>query len=62
MSQERRSIVRSRQLKDFTCRSAEQTEWLLRHARQCAAAGSTRVFVTTPILNFLSCSLFFFGA
>jgi len=32
----------------FECRSAEQTEWLRRHARQASAAGKTRVFVVTP--------------
>lgn len=31
----------------FECRSAEQTEWLRRHARQSAGAGITRVFVVT---------------
>jgi len=31
----------------FTCRSAEQTDWLRRHARQSSAAGVTRVFVVT---------------
>jgi len=35
------------QLTGFTCRSAEQTEWLRRHARQSAATGTTRVFVVT---------------
>lgn len=33
---------------DFECRSAEQTEWLRRHARQSSAAGTTRVLVVTP--------------
>lgn len=32
----------------FECRSAEQTEWLRRHARQASAAGTTRVLVVTP--------------
>jgi hypothetical protein len=32
---------------DFECRSREQTDWLRRHARQSAAAGTTRVFVVT---------------
>ena len=32
----------------FECRSAEQTEWLRRHARQASASGTTRVFVATP--------------
>lgn len=31
----------------FECRSAEQTEWLRRHARQSTGAGTTRVFVVT---------------
>ncbi|MBP7631188.1 MAG: GNAT family N-acetyltransferase [Acidimicrobiales bacterium] len=34
-------------LTPFRCRSAEQTGWLRQHARQSAAAGSTRVFVAT---------------
>lgn len=34
-------------LEGFVCRSSEQTEWLRRHARQSAAAGTTRVFVVT---------------
>lgn len=32
----------------FTCRSAEQTSWLRRHARQSVATGITKVFVVTP--------------
>jgi len=35
-------------LDGFVCRSSEQTTWLRRHARQSAAAGTTRVFVVTP--------------
>lgn len=31
----------------FRCRSAEQTEWLARYARQSTASGTTRVFVVT---------------
>lgn len=31
----------------FECRSAEQTDWLRRFARQSAATGTTRVFVVT---------------
>src|SRR5690349_13050890 len=31
----------------FVCRSAEQTEWLRRHARQSASGGTTKVFVVT---------------
>lgn len=32
----------------FRCRSAEQTTWLRRHARQASATGTTRTFVVTP--------------
>lgn len=32
----------------FECRSAEQTEWLRRHARQSSSTGTTRVLVVTP--------------
>ena len=32
----------------FQCRSAEQTEWLRRHARQSSGTGTTRVLVVTP--------------
>lgn len=32
----------------FTCRSAEQTRWLQRHARQSMSAGTTRIFVVAP--------------
>ena len=35
-------------LTSFTCQSSEQTEWLLRYARQSSGAGTTRVFVVTP--------------
>jgi GNAT superfamily N-acetyltransferase len=31
----------------FLCASSEQTDWLVRHARQSIAAGTTRVFVVT---------------
>lgn len=34
-------------LEPFRCRSAEQTDWLRRYARQSAATGTTRVFVIT---------------
>ncbi len=34
-------------LEAFECRSAEQTGWLRRYARQSAAMGTTRVFVVT---------------
>ncbi|CAN5276895.1 GNAT family N-acetyltransferase [soil metagenome] len=33
---------------DFVCASDEQTDWLVRHARQSMAAGTTKVFVVTP--------------
>lgn len=32
----------------FKCRSVEQTEWLRRHARQSASAGTTKLFAVTP--------------
>jgi GNAT superfamily N-acetyltransferase len=32
----------------FVCASAEQTDWLVHHARQSTAASTTRVFVVTP--------------
>lgn len=32
----------------FECRSAEQTDWLRRHARASSASGTTRVLVVTP--------------
>jgi GNAT superfamily N-acetyltransferase len=35
------------ELDDFECRSAEQTDWLRRHARQSSANGTTRVLVVT---------------
>lgn len=31
----------------FECRSAEQTQWLRRHARQASASNSARVLVVT---------------
>jgi GNAT superfamily N-acetyltransferase len=31
----------------FTCRSAEQTQWLRRYARQPATTGTTKIFVVT---------------
>lgn len=34
-------------LNNFECRSAEQTQWLRRHARQSAAIGTTKVLVVT---------------
>jgi GNAT superfamily N-acetyltransferase len=38
----------SHELDGFVCRSVEQTEWLRRHARTSASAGTTRVLVVTP--------------
>lgn len=35
-------------LDGFACASTEQTDWLLRHARQSHATGTTRVFVVIP--------------
>ena len=35
-------------LDGFVCASSEQTDWLVRHARQATATGTTRVFVATP--------------
>jgi GNAT superfamily N-acetyltransferase len=40
-------LAENHDLSGFRCRSAEQTDWLLRHARQSAATGTTRVFVVT---------------
>ena len=40
-------LANRHQLAEFTCRSAEQTEWLRRYARQSTATGTTRVFVVT---------------
>ena len=42
------SLAASHELDGFGCRSAEQTEWLRRHARQSAGTGTTRVLVVTP--------------
>ena len=36
------------ELAGFVCASAEQTDWLVRHARQSMATSTTRVFVVTP--------------
>ena len=33
----------------FACRSVEQTDWLVRHARQSASTGTTKVFVVTEV-------------
>lgn len=37
------------ELDAFVCASYEQTDWLVRHARQSMAAGTTKVFVVTPV-------------
>ncbi len=42
-------LERHHQLDHFSCRSVEQTEWLVRYARQSIASASTRVFVVTPV-------------
>ena len=39
----------SHELDAFVCDSGEQTEWLVRHARQSMATGTTKVFVVTPV-------------
>jgi GNAT superfamily N-acetyltransferase len=36
------------ELSHFSCRSPEQTHWLINHARQAQSIGTTRVFVVTP--------------
>lgn len=36
------------ELEAFVCASPEQTDWLVRRARQSTATGTTRVFVVTP--------------
>jgi hypothetical protein len=38
-------------LEGFECRSAEQTSWLRRYARQSAEAGTPRVLVVTETAN-----------
>ncbi|MEX2619648.1 MAG: GNAT family N-acetyltransferase [Egibacteraceae bacterium] len=37
------------ELDAYVCASAEQTDWLVRHARQSMATGTTKVFVVTPV-------------
>jgi len=37
------------QLDGFRCRSPEQTEWLIEHARHTHRSGTTRVFVVTEV-------------
>jgi GNAT superfamily N-acetyltransferase len=41
------ALGREHGLEGFGCRSAEQTSWLRRYARQSPGAGTTRVFVVT---------------
>jgi GNAT superfamily N-acetyltransferase len=43
-----RPLTAGHHLEGFVCASAEQTEWLVRHARQSTATGTTKVFVVTP--------------
>lgn len=40
-------LARHHDLTSFECRSAEQTAWLRRFARQSASTGTTKVFVVT---------------
>ena len=40
-------LTSDHELERFECRSAEQTLWLRRHARQSAATGATKVLVVT---------------
>lgn len=42
-----RLLERHHEVDAFACRSAEQTEWLRRHARQGHASGTARVLVVT---------------
>ena len=37
------------ELDAFVCASTEQTDWLVRHARQSMATATTKVFVVTPV-------------
>ncbi len=39
------------EVRKFACRSVEQTDWLVRHARQSASTGTTKVFVVTEVGN-----------
>ncbi|HZD53541.1 MAG TPA: GNAT family N-acetyltransferase [Woeseiaceae bacterium] len=41
-------LARHHDLDGFVCSSEEQTEWLLRYARQSMTSGATKVFVVTP--------------
>ena len=41
------TLAEHHDLSRFRCRSSEQTDWLLRYARQSAATGTTRVFVVS---------------
>jgi GNAT superfamily N-acetyltransferase len=46
-----RRLRKEDQLDRFDCRSAEQTEWLRRHARQADAMGTAATFVVTTTAN-----------
>lgn len=43
-----RPLTAGHHLEGFVCASAEQTGWLVRHARESMATGTTKVFVVTP--------------
>jgi len=45
----RMPLAAHHQLDGFGCRSPEQTEWLIEHARQAHRSGTTRVFVVTEV-------------
>ena len=42
-----RPLESADRIDEFVCRSAEQTDWLRRHARQSTSSGGTKVFVVT---------------
>jgi GNAT superfamily N-acetyltransferase len=42
------SLGPTHELAAFVCSSPEQTDWLVQHARQSMATGTTKVFVVTP--------------
>lgn len=43
------SLADHHDVSTFSCRSSEQSDWLRRHARQSANAGTTKVFVVTEV-------------
>jgi len=45
----RMPLAAHHQLDGFRCRSPEQTEWLIEHARHTHRSGTTRVFVVTEV-------------